>query len=282
MFQQITILGTGLLGASIAMAVRKHSLSERIVSWSRSPHTRARCADAEWCDQVHESPAKAVEGSGLVVLCTPVQTIVPLLAEIAPRLDKDSIVTDVGSTKQNICAGAQALQAPGFTFIGSHPMAGSEQSGMDSARSDLFSSAACILTPEHCTPAEKTARLRSFWEKLGMTIHEMSPRQHDETIAHISHLPHLLATTLCNALTKKPQDWALLAGGGLRDTTRIAAGDPALWRQILSDNREAVLQGMEGLEKELAAFRRILAENDEAALQKALASGKAYREGLRP
>ena len=281
MFEQITILGAGLLGASIAMTARRHSLTNRIVVWSRSLDTRAQCTEADWCDRVENSPLDAVKGSGLTIICTPVQTIVPLLEEIAPALLNGSIVTDVGSTKKNICKGAEALVQEDFTFIGSHPMAGSEQSGMASANCELLQSAACILTPTPSTSAEHISRLESFWQALGMLTHILTPEQHDMAVAHISHLPHLLSTSLCNALNKKPLSWRELAGGGLRDTSRIAAGDPTLWRQILIENREALLDSLDGLENELADFRRILSENDEDALYSTLASGKAYREGLR-
>ena len=280
MFEQITILGAGLLGASIAMTARRHRLASRIVVWSRSPDTRAQCRDAEWCDQVEGSPTDAVKGSNLVILCTPVQTIVPLLTEIAPALKDGSIVTDVGSTKKHICEGAKDHPQENFTFIGSHPMAGSEQSGMASASAGLFQSAACILTPMPGTSPESVEQLESFWQGLGMKTHQLTPEQHDVAVAHISHLPHLLSTTLCNTLSKKPLSWRQLAGGGLRDTSRIAAGDPSLWQQILIENREAILDSLTGLEKELAEFRHILSEMDEEALYNSLSSGKTYREGL--
>lgn len=280
MFEQITILGTGLLGASIAIASRALNLSNRIVVWTRNPETRARCAKAEWCDHVAETPAEAAQGSQLTVICTPVQTILPLLGEISPALHSGSIVTDVGSTKGNICAGTETLPKRDYTFIGSHPMAGSEQSGMDSATGDLFRSSACILTPLPGTDPEKSAQLHTFWQALGMTTHEMTPEQHDEIVAHISHLPHLLATAICNTLAKKSLAWRQLAGGGLCDSTRIAAGDPTLWCQILSENRDAILHSLQALEKELSTVKRLLEEKDEAAIFDTLASGKAYREGL--
>ncbi|MGC6455500.1 MAG: prephenate dehydrogenase [Coraliomargaritaceae bacterium] len=280
MFEQITILGTGLLGASIAMAARKHRLADRIVVWSRSQDTRAQCNHVEWCDRVADTPVDAVKASQLTVLCTPVQTIVPLLEDIAPALEKGSIVTDVGSTKENICRDAQKLSQDNFTFIGSHPMAGSEQSGMASANVELFQSAACILTPMSGTSKAAVDQLDCFWRTVGMSTHTLTPEQHDIAVAHISHLPHLLSSALCNTLSQKPLSWRQLAGGGLRDTSRIAAGDPSLWQQILIENREAVLKSLFGFEKELANFREILAQKDVSALHRSLSSGKTYREGL--
>lgn len=281
MFEQISILGTGLLGASLAMAIKERGISQRTVVWSRSAGTRDRCRQADWCDLVCPEAKDAVAGSDLVVICAPVKAIVPLLNTIATSLEENVLVTDVGSTKQNICLNAEPILKANQTFIGSHPMAGSEQSGMLHAHAKLFESAACILTPTPGVPSEKTTRLHNFWEAMGMITHEMSPQQHDEIVAHISHLPHLLATTLCNSLAKKSPSWATLAGGGLRDTTRIAAGDPVLWQQILSDNRDAVLLALQGFEEELAIIRNILGAEEDCALEDALDTGKSYRDKLR-
>ncbi|NQY32078.1 MAG: prephenate dehydrogenase/arogenate dehydrogenase family protein, partial [Coraliomargarita sp.] len=147
MFPQITILGPGLLGASLAMAVKSRGLCERIATWSRRPETRAKCSSQNWCDAVFDSPEAAVSGSQLVVVCTPVQTIVPLLQQVAPSLTPGALVTDVGSTKSLICRESRDVLPENCEFIGSHPMAGSEQTGMEFADAELFENAACILTP---------------------------------------------------------------------------------------------------------------------------------------
>ena len=278
MFDQITILGPGLLGASIGMAVRERGLAGKIVSWSRRAETRANCLGQSWCDQVFDSPGEACQGSQLVIICTPVQTIVPLFSKIAGDLDADALVTDVGSTKSRICREARGVEGHGAAFIGSHPMAGSEQTGMAHARGDLFEAAACIVTPLEDMAAAKVRQISTFWESLGMQVTHASPERHDEIVAHISHLPHVLSSALCSFLAGKDPSWKALAGGGLRDTTRIASGDPGLWRQILESNHEEVVRAITGLEDELHQIKAALVNRDTVTLNQRLERGKHYRD----
>ncbi|MFT5622909.1 MAG: cyclohexadieny/prephenate dehydrogenase [Bacteroidia bacterium] len=281
MFQQITILGPGLLGASLAMAVKEHGLAARVVTWSRRPESRAMCLNQSWCDAVFDSPEEAVAGSDLVVICTPVQTIVPLLVQIRPALAADTLITDVGSTKSLICREARsALEGHSATFLGAHPMAGSEQAGMEHAQSDLFEKAACILTPLGEASSAAIAKLSSFWETLGMTISIVSPEKHDEIVAHVSHLPHLLASTLCGYLATQDDTWRTLAGRGLRDTTRIASGDPQLWKQILEQNSDEVLRAIEGFEQQLHHLKTALLNQNSLGIITQLERGKTYRDQL--
>ncbi|MDC1198054.1 prephenate dehydrogenase/arogenate dehydrogenase family protein [Algibacter sp.] len=281
MFQQITILGPGLLGASLAMAVKERGLAARVVTWSRRPESRAKCLNQSWCDAVFDSPEKAVVGSDLVVICTPVQTIVPLLVQIRPALDAEALITDVGSTKSLICREARsALEGHSATFLGAHPMAGSEQAGMEHAQSDLFENAACILTPLDDASAEAIAKLSAFWDALGMTVSTVSPEKHDEIVAHVSHLPHLLASTLCGYLAAQDDTWRTLAGGGLRDTTRIASGDPQLWKQILEQNSDEVVRAIEGFEQQLHHLKTALLNQDSLGVIAQLERGKTYRDQL--
>jgi prephenate dehydrogenase len=280
MFDQITILGPGLLGASIGIAARERQLAQRVVSWSRRAETRANCLGRAWCDEVFDTPGAACRQSQLVIICTPVQTIVPLLAQIAPELEPGALVTDVGSTKSRICREAQGVNLSGASFIGSHPMAGSEQTGMAHARGDLFEAAACIVTPLEDTPTQTVRQISSFWEAVGMHVTHASPERHDEIVAHISHLPHVLTSALCSFLGTKDPTWKTLAGGGLRDTTRIASGDPGLWRGILEGNREEVIRAISGLENEIHHIKSALANEDGARLSQQLARGKNFRDSL--
>ncbi len=280
MFDQITILGPGLLGASIGIAARERGLARRIVSWSRRPETRAKCLQQSWCDAIFDTAGAACQRSQLVVICTPVHTIVPLLTSIARDLAPDTLITDVGSTKRRICREASEVRLPDATFIGSHPMAGSEQTGMAHARGDLFEAAACIVTPLQDSPPEAVRQISAFWEALGMRVTHASPAQHDEIVAHISHLPHLLSSALCSFLASKDPVWKTLAGGGLRDTTRIAAGDPDLWREILKSNREDVIQAISGFEDELHQIKAALIDEETAALNDKLELGKKFRDHL--
>jgi prephenate dehydrogenase len=281
MFQQITILGPGLLGASLAMAVKERGLTTRVVTWSRRPESRAKCLNQSWCDAVLETPEQAVTGSDLVVICTPVQTIAPLLAQVRPALAENALVTDVGSTKSLICREARsALEGHSATFLGAHPMAGSEQAGMEHAQADLFEKAACILTPLDDASTEAIAQLNTFWESLGMNVSTVSPEKHDEIVAHVSHLPHLLASTLCGYLATQDNTWRNLAGGGLRDTTRVASGDPQLWKQILEQNSDEVLRAIAGFEQELQQLKAALLNKDSLGVIAQLERGKTYRDQL--
>ncbi|WPJ94166.1 prephenate dehydrogenase/arogenate dehydrogenase family protein [Coraliomargarita algicola] len=277
MFQQITILGPGLLGASLALALKEGGLCQRVHAWSRRAETRAQALESEWCDAVFDQPKDACTGSELVVICTPVETIVPLLEQVAPSLATHTLVTDVGSTKSIICREARGT---GVNFIGSHPMAGSERTGMAHARADLFNGAACIVTPLDDAADTDIARLHQLWQAIGMQVTTCSPEQHDEIVAHVSHLPHLLASSLCSYLASKNPDWKPLSGGGLRDSTRVAAGDPILWKQILEQNREEVLRAIDGFENELHALKTNLLDQNSSALIAQLERGKKFRDSL--
>jgi prephenate dehydrogenase len=263
------------------MAVKERGLAARVVTWSRRPESRAKCLNQSWCDAVLDTPEQAVVGSDLVVICTPVQTIVPLLVQIRPALATDALITDVGSTKSLICREARsALEGHSATFLGAHPMAGSEQAGMEHAQSDLFEKAACMLTPLDQASSAAIVKLSAFWETLGMTVSIVSPEKHDEIVAHVSHLPHLLASTLCGYLATQDDTWRTLAGGGLRDTTRVASGDPQLWKQILEQNSDEVLRAIEGFEQQLHHLKTALLNQNSLGIVAQLERGKTFRDQL--
>lgn len=285
MFEQITILGPGLLGASLAMAVKDRRIVRHLTVWDHRPEIRQKSSQEPWCDAVAETPEEAVTGSELVVVCTPVKTIVPLLERIRKNLIPAALVTDVGSTKGRICQKADGLFETA-DFIGSHPMAGSERTGMEHARGNLFEGAACIVTPLDGKPSIASHRIRTFWEALGMNVSIMSPGQHDAIVADISHLPHLLAAALCTHLSEPYADQGdatyppSLSGSGLRDVTRIASSDPDLWWQILEQNREAILQALSGFEEKLKVFKTTLENKDFDEMKRLLERGKNYRDRL--
>ncbi|MGB0418568.1 MAG: prephenate dehydrogenase [Opitutales bacterium] len=281
MFQQITILGPGLLGASIAMAVKQAHPNIQIQTWSRRAETRQKSQNTDWCDQVFSTAAEAVKGSDLVIICTPVATIVPLLEAILDHLQPQACVTDVGSTKAEICQAADHLFADSEAhFIGSHPMAGSAQSGMEHANASLLQAAYCLITPQPHTPAEHIERLVDFWRQLHMQPQLLSASEHDRIVAHISHLPHFLASSLAWQLAQKPNNWTQYCGGGLRDSTRIASGDPTLWQQIFQQNKDEVLKAVEGLERSIADLKQALNGDDLSELFQRLQQAKNYRDQL--
>jgi cyclohexadieny/prephenate dehydrogenase len=279
-FEQLTILAPGLLGASLGMAAHRLSLSRRIHVWARRAESREACQSADWCDVAFADPGDSVADSDLVILCTPVDTITGMVADFAGRLKEGALVTDVGSTKSRICRIAAREVPDRAFFIGSHPMAGSEKSGMEHAGWDLFQNRACLVTPLEDAPSNEVDRLVRFWRALGMEVTTMSPEKHDEIVAHISHLPHMLASLLSLQLSRHPEGWQAFAGQGLRDTTRVAAGNPEIWRSIFEENKEELLRSLDGFEEEIASMRSLIQNAEWAQVRHLLDRGKAYREGL--
>ncbi|HVT71651.1 MAG TPA: prephenate dehydrogenase/arogenate dehydrogenase family protein [Lacunisphaera sp.] len=282
MFDQITILAPGLLGASVAQAARHFGATRRIVLWARRPETRLQLKNQPWCDEVADTPAAAAAGSGLVVLCAPVDQIVALARQVAKHLEPGAIVTDVGSVKGEICRlGAKAV-GPRAHFIGSHPMAGSEKTGWTHARPDLFARRVVFVTPLPDTEAKAVERVAAFWTALDAEVATVEPDAHDEIVAHISHLPQVVASALCACLNRRDHQWRNYSGGGLRDTTRIAGSDPKLWKTILEQNRDEVLRAVRAFQDELHGLERALANRDWFEVQAILERGKGYRDQFRP
>lgn len=279
-FEQITVLGPGLLGASLLLAVRERNLCTSTRAWSRREETRARCAELNLCTSVHSDPVEAVRGADLVIACTPVGHIPQLLQSIAGALEPQALVTDVGSTKLSICRAAATAINGRAVFIGSHPMAGSEKSGLEFADPLLFERRPCFVTPDPGTKSAAVETIRDFWTRLGMQVTITTPQQHDAITAHISHLPHLLASALAAFLDGKHASWRQHAGAGLRDTTRIAAGDPDLWQQIFSSNQSEVLTALDDFIDTLGSCRRELVNGDITAIRRRLTAGKSFRESL--
>jgi cyclohexadieny/prephenate dehydrogenase len=280
--QHLAILAPGLLGASVARAARARAQARRITVWARRPEVRAALQGQPWLDHVADTPEHAVAHADLVVLAAPVDKIIELDARLAPHLPHGCIVTDVGSVKTPICAAAAAHpRPPGAVFIGSHPMAGSEKTGWEHGTPTLFENRVCFVTPAADAPPEKLRVLETFWRALGSTVVTRSPAEHDEIVANISHLPQAVATTLACTLASRDGQWRHLAGNGLRDTTRIAAGDATMWVEIFQQNRDAVLHALAAHERELADFRRALEQSDWTEIRARLERGKQWRDGFR-
>ncbi len=282
MFDQMTILGPGLLGTSLALAVKERQLAHRIVAWSRRPASRVKCAAQPWCTRVADTAEEAVSEADLVVVCSPVETIRPLVTRVAGNLKPGALVTDVGSTKSLITRFCHVSMPPGRNFVGSHPMAGSEKSGMENARSDLFHGRACFVTPLVDTCEKAVETILRFWRELDMEVATVSPERHDEIVAHISHLPHILASVLCTYLSAQDSNWRNFAGSGLRDATRIAAGSPPLWKSIIEQNSDEIVRALSEYENQLQAMKAAIANKQTFEILNLLERGKAYRESLRP
>ena len=281
MYNSLSIIGPGLLGASIAMSVHQKKLAKEIHLWARNEEKRTACLKNNWCDYVHESLESAVKNSDFVILCTPVDTIIPILKTITPHLNPNTIVTDVGSVKGSICSQASTItKDASFHFIGSHPMAGSEKSGMEHASVQLLKEATCIITPNEHADALALEKVTQFWSQLEMNPTNMSPENHDSLIAKISHLPHIIASVLAASLSDIPDTQFSYAGGGLKDTTRVAAGSPELWQSIISQNSDQILKSIDQFEQTLKVLKRSLASQDLDGLHKILHDGQLVRKTI--
>ena len=280
---QLTILAPGLLGGSVARAAHDRGAARRIVIWARRPETRLQLREQPWCNAAPDTPEEAVREANLVVIAAPVDRIIPLLEQVAPALPPGAVVTDVGSVKATIARlGHAALADRDAHFVGAHPMAGSEKTGWEHGTAELFVRRTCFVTPLAGTDAKAAETVVSFWRDLGAEVVTVSPDQHDEIVAHISHLPQVVASSLCAFLATKNPAWRNYAGGGLRDTTRIAASDPQLWRTILEQNREEVLRALRQFQDELHHFQVALANRDYVEVAAGLDRAKAYRDQFRP
>lgn len=276
--RKLSILGAGLLGASVMRAAKARGIAETCVAWSRSEKTRKIAENADYIDAVFKTPLEAVAGADVVVACVPVDRIVPLLAECVPALAPGALLTDVGSVKAAICADAEARLPENIAFAGAHPMAGSELNGIAAARDDLLENHLCFVADD--ARSRRTGaleRAEEFWKALGMRTHRIAPAEHDAVVAHVSHLPHAVAVALSAALAKKPAGWRDFGAGGLRDTTRVSAGDPHVWRAIFEENRAEILPALELFRERFDALYEALRGNDSAALLEVLAAASAWR-----
>ena len=243
-FKQLGLVGCGLMGASFALALQDKGLVERVVGFSPSASTREKALQRGVIQQAASSASEAVQGADLVLIAVPVSHTANCLAEIAPLLQKNCLLMDVGSTKCDVVAAARtALGDKLDCFLPAHPIAGKAQAGVDHAEASLYQDRSLVLTPlAHNTPAQ-IQQATALWQAIGSRVHQMTPEAHDQTFAAVSHVPHLLAFAQLNSLLQQPEGEAFLklAGPGFRDFSRIAAGDPKIWRDILLANAEQVL-----------------------------------------
>jgi prephenate dehydrogenase len=273
----VAILGVGLIGGSIGLAMRRRGLSRRVVGVGRRESSLAKAMDVGAITEGTTDLVRGVAEAEMVVVCTPICNIVEYVRAAAEHAPQGAIITDAGSTKAEIVAALDGNLPRGASFVGSHPMAGSEKTGPEFADENLFVDRVTIVTPTAKTSPHALKVIEEFWQSLGARTVRMSPDEHDAAVAAISHLPHLAASALAAAT---PEKWISLAAGGWGDTTRIAAGDVELWRQILSVNRSHVLRSLEEFEKTLAWFREALARGDDAELVCLLEQGKSRRDAL--
>ena len=281
-FKQLGLVGCGLMGASFALALQHKHVVEKVVGFSPSEATRQKALQRGVIHQAAASAAQAVQGADLVLLAVPVSHTATCLREIAPHLHKDCLLMDVGSTKTDVVAAAQAALGERLNcFLPAHPIAGKAQAGVDHAESTLYQDRALILTPlPHNTPAQ-VAQATALWQAIGSRVHHMTPEAHDQTFAAVSHVPHLLAFAQVNGLLQQPEGEAFLklAGPGFRDFSRIAASDPAVWRDILSANRTEVLAQLAHFQVALHDLEKSIENNDLQALHRLIDQASTARSG---
>jgi prephenate dehydrogenase len=275
-WETVAIVGVGLIGGSIGIDLLSRGLAKHVVGIGRRPESLLAAKQAGAVTQTTTSLEEGVAQAELVVVCTPVGQIADDICRTFRACPDHALITDAGSTKAAIVAEVEKL-APRARFVGSHPLAGGEKSGPTAAVPNLFENRTVVITPTEKTDAADEARIVEFWTSLGAKIVRMSPEEHDRAVAAISHLPHLTASALAEATST--EDLPLAARGWL-DSTRIAAGDPGLWKQILMVNRTHVLTAIARYEKVLGSLKAALENADEAQLEQMLTDAKRKRDAL--
>lgn len=271
----VAILGVGLIGGSIGLAIRQRGLSDRVIGIGRKP---ARLQKAKQLGAVTETTAnieRGVSEADFVIVCTPVQYVVEHVKQISQYVRSETLITDVGSTKQTIVEGLTGLE--NGNFVGSHPMAGGDRGGVGNADADLFEKRTVVVTPEKSTNGVAQSGITRFWESLGARVVELDCKEHDRAVAVISHLPHTLASVL--SAQANPKQLGLAAGGWI-DTTRIAGADPELWLEILRDNNKQVIGAVDRFLDDLHKFRDALESDNSRVLLRYLNQGKQNRESM--
>lgn len=266
MFKQITIIGFGLIGSSLARAIRKQNLAPRIICADQSRDVCDTVKRLGLADEIFTDLGKSVKGSDLVILCVPVGAMESCAEKIAPGLEKDCIVTDVGSVKTSVMKALQPRLPAKVHLVGGHPIAGTEFSGPESGFAELFQNRWCILTPLRHTELRAVERLTALWEACGSNIEIMDPERHDLVLGITSHLPHLIAYTIVGTATDMEDDLKgeviKFSASGFRDFTRIASSDPVMWRDVFLNNKEAVLEILQRFTEDLTAMQKAIRKSD--------------------
>lgn len=277
-FGVVAIVGPGLIGGSIGLALKARGLAQSVIGVVRSQDSAGRAMKAGVVDRAELDLAAAAAEADLTIVCTPVADVPGHCQQAAAAARPGSILTDAGSTKELLVAEVEkSLAGSDAHFVGSHPLAGDHKSGPESARADLLAGRVVVVTPTDRTDAHALARVAELWTALGARVEQMSPAEHDAALARTSHAPHVVATALATAT---PEDLLGLTGGGWRDATRIAAGSPTLWRDILLDNPQATLAALDAFTEQLGRLQQAIADHDRDAIYRCLEEGKLRRDAL--
>jgi len=280
-FRKVTIIGVGLLGGSIGLAVKRRKLAREVAGFVRRAASLKDCEKFGAVDFATTDLPAAVSNSDLIILCTPLAQMLPIAKQFLPALKRGAIVTDVGSVKSGVVRELESLiQKSGAHFVGSHPMAGAEKTGVAAARENLFENAVCVLTPTKKTNSAALKKLEQFWKSLGARTLRLDAAQHDLLVSRTSHLPHVLAAALANLVLNpaSPKQQGALCANGFRDTTRIASGSPEMWRDIALANRKNLSRSLDAFISDLQKFQRNLKKSDAKAVSKFFATAKSRRD----
>lgn len=284
MFEQLGLIGCGLMGGSFALALKRAGLVKRVVGYSKSPSTTERARQMGVIDVEAPSALLAVSGADIVLLAVPVSATEATFKAIRHLITPSTLIMDVGSTKRDVVdAARRVLRDHVGCFVPAHPITGKEVSGVEHADASLYTGKQVILTPIERTFTAQLSKAASVWTALGCNVIQMSPQAHDAAYAAVSHLPHLIAFTLMNSISGQAQgaDYLSLAGPGFRDFTRIAASDPKMWRDILVANREELLAQSKLFQQNLQAFEKLIASSDGDALERLIEHASDTRANWR-
>ncbi|MBI3357694.1 MAG: prephenate dehydrogenase/arogenate dehydrogenase family protein [Nitrospirae bacterium] len=285
-FKQVAIVGVGLIGGSLGMILRRKALADHVVGIGRRIENLKIAVELGAIDRYVADPKEGVRGADLVILATPVDTYERHLKEWAHCLAPGAIVSDVGSVKGTLVERSEAAMPVSVHFVGAHPIAGKEKTGVAAGSDQLFKGARCILTPTGRTNQQALERIKQLWEETGSVLLTMDPHVHDQIFGAVSHLPHVAAFALMNALADLRDhqipslDLAGHSGGGLRDTTRIAASSSEMWRDIFLWNRDNLVSFIDKYERALEDLKRLIKAGDAAGIEKALERARGEREKL--
>jgi prephenate dehydrogenase len=279
-FPKTTILGVGLLGASFGLAIKKHGLSGHITGHGRSRENLQRARERGIIDSFELDVADACRNADLILLATPVGSFADIVKAAAAGCKPGAIVTDVGSVKGKLVATLEGLMPAGVLFVGGHPIAGSDRSGIDAADAEIFRGAQCIITPTKNSAEDAVDAVTGLWTTFGSVISLIDPDEHDRIYAVVSHLPHLVAYEIVNTVADIDSGYLRFSGQGFRDTTRIALSHPDLWRDICTLNRENLLEAIGILTKNLEKASQYLRTCDSESLEKDFKQARTLREGL--
>jgi len=285
LFRRLALLGVGLIGSSVARIARQRGdIAAEIVVNARTQKTLDRVTELGFADRVELDPALAVEGADCVMLCAPVGAFAALAERIAPHLAPGCVLTDVGSTKQSVIRDVGPLVPAGVHLVPAHPIAGTEHSGPDSGFVELFEGRWTLLTPVPGTDEAAISKIETLWQRCGALTERMEPGHHDRVLAIVSHLPHLIAFTICGTADdladESRQEVVNFAASGFRDFTRIAASDPVMWRDIFLNNREALLEMLQRFMEDAQAMARAVRWGDAAYIEDKVERGRKIRRSL--